>query len=97
MAAVIAAVALLWLGSSVAGLRSTTDEQSCRSEVDNMRWMLQELAQRSGSTRGDGWGDLPPADVDLLVDMARGCGADRYAEVLERLYADDDGEDGRAS
>ena len=85
--AVIAALALLWIATSVAGLRANSDRQECRQEVETRRWMLEEEFHRLGSP-GDF--ELDPDDLEMLLDEANRCGLDDIADALERRYGPDE-------
>ena len=92
-AAVVAALALLWTATSVAGLRRSSDRQGCRTELETRRWLLEEEHYRRGDGSGDV--DLVAEDRENILAQARDCGLDDFADVLERRYgSDEDDEDG---
>lgn len=91
VAAVAAALALLWIGWSVAGLRSDSREQRCIAIVDNHRWALESVAYEE---RDFGESRLPVFEDDVLEELledARDCSA-VYAETLEMQYSSESNE-----
>ena len=88
VAAIVAALALLWTATSVAGMRANSDRQECRQALETRRWMLEEEHFRDGGNPAEI--ELPEDVVDDLIGEARSCDLDDLVELLELRYRSDD-------
>ena len=84
-AAVVGALALVWIAWSVAGLRSNSDADRCVRDVESRRWAVE---QQANLPRAVGERDAPVDDavIDEILADARACSAD-YAETIEPLLS----------
>lgn len=90
VAAAVAALSLVWVGWSVNSLREDARRERCQSNVEFTRRALEEAAWRRQPPSPRGGPDLDQASVDDLVQMARRCGLDAYADSLREIYAEED-------
>jgi hypothetical protein len=83
-AAVVAAMALLWIGRSMADERAQAAEERCISGIDTVLWRYENAWNRTG--RGVGEPPIPPDVVEGFIDQARECGNELLADALEFEY-----------
>lgn len=90
-AAVVAAVALVWIGQSFAAGRRAQEQSTCSGEVNNAYWRYSEAVNRRGGFQPNG-SALPEEVFDELAQQARDCGDDLLADAFEfeRTYDPDE-------
>jgi hypothetical protein len=89
-AAVVVAASLLWAGRSYADQADAERRTACLGDVQNAYWRYEQYGYQSGATGSRGEPELGVAIIDDLVERARSCGADAYAEALDRTRPDED-------
>jgi hypothetical protein len=90
-AAVVAALALVWIGRSFAAEHRAQERTACSSEVSNAYWRYENAVNRRSGFQPDG--PLLPDDVfDELAQRARDCGDELLADAFEfeRTYDPED-------
>ena len=92
-AAVVVAASLLWAGRSYADQADAEQRTACLSDVQNAYWRYEQYGYQFAETNSRGQPELGAEVLDELVERARSCGADAYADALDRTRPDTDEDD----
>ena len=84
VAAVVAALSLLWIGRSMADERAQVQQDRCMRDVDTVLWRYENAWNRTGRSVGES--PIPRDVIEDFIARARECGDDLLADALEFEY-----------